>query len=53
MKIFDFQSPIVYTPEYDILFGGIERLYPFDTAKWGKAFTYLKGILEINRNINT
>jgi len=33
--------PIVYHDKYDISFGGIERLHPFDTHKYSKVHTYL------------
>jgi hypothetical protein len=32
------QLPIVYREEYNVHFGGIERLHPFDAAKWGHIF---------------
>ena len=33
----DDQVPIIYSPEYDIKFFGIEKLHPFDVTKWGRA----------------
>jgi histone deacetylase 11 len=29
---------IVYTPEYDIQFNGLEKLHPFDTCKYSRAY---------------
>ena len=37
------QWPIVYSNSYNIGFMGLQRLHPFDSGKWGKIFTYLKG----------
>ena len=37
------QWPIIYSKEYNIGFLGLERIHPFDSGKWGKIFTYLKG----------
>ncbi|NWI61101.1 HDA11 deacetylase, partial [Calyptomena viridis] len=34
--------PIVYSPEYNITFMGLEKLHPFDAGKWGKVINYLK-----------
>lgn len=34
--------PIVFSPAYDITLFGIERLHPFDSAKYGKVFKELK-----------
>ena len=39
------QWPIVYAPEYNIGFLGLERLHPFDAGKWGKVYNFLKGKL--------
>ncbi|XP_052287071.1 histone deacetylase 11-like isoform X2 [Dreissena polymorpha] len=36
------QWPIVYTPEYNIGFLGLERLHPFDSGKWGRVVNILK-----------
>lgn len=33
--------PLVYCPEYNITFGGIERLHPFDTGKWGRVVRFV------------
>jgi hypothetical protein len=32
------QLPIIYREEYNVHFGGIEKLHPFDAAKWGHIF---------------
>ncbi|XP_026885751.2 histone deacetylase 11 isoform X1 [Electrophorus electricus] len=34
--------PIVYSPEYNITFMGLEKLHPFDAGKWGKVIHFLK-----------
>jgi len=39
------QWPIVYGPEYNIGFMGLEKLHPFDAGKWGRVYEFLKGIL--------
>ena len=39
------QWPIVYGPEYNIGFLGLERLHPFDAGKWGKVYNFLKGAI--------
>lgn len=36
--------PIVYSPEYNITFMGLEKLHPFDAGKWGKVIRFLKGV---------
>ncbi|XP_016088119.1 histone deacetylase 11 isoform X2 [Sinocyclocheilus grahami] len=33
--------PIVYSPEYNITFMGLEKLHPFDAGKWGKVIRFL------------
>src|SRR5258707_2246645 len=33
---------IVYSPHYNITFFGIERMHPFDSRKYGRAWTVLK-----------
>src|SRR5215475_11915826 len=33
---------IVYSPHYNITFFGIERLHPFDSRKYGRAWALLK-----------
>lgn len=35
--------PIVYSPDYNITFMGLEKLHPFDAGKWGKVINFLKG----------
>lgn len=35
------QWPIIYSPEYDISFAGLERLHPFDSCKWSKVYRFL------------
>ncbi|XP_013803242.2 histone deacetylase 11 isoform X3 [Apteryx mantelli] len=34
--------PIVYSPDYNITFMGLEKLHPFDAGKWGKVIDFLK-----------
>ncbi|XP_069795900.1 histone deacetylase 11 isoform X1 [Narcine bancroftii] len=34
--------PIVYSPDYNITFLGLEKLHPFDSGKWGKIVNFLK-----------
>uniref|UniRef100_A0A2D4KE75 Histone deacetylase 11 n=1 Tax=Micrurus paraensis TaxID=1970185 RepID=A0A2D4KE75_9SAUR len=34
--------PIVYSPDYNISFLGLEKLHPFDAGKWGKIINFLK-----------
>ena len=43
IKVSDKQWPIVYADEYNISFGGLERVHPFDSGKWGKIYKHLKG----------
>lgn len=43
VKFSDSQWPIVYADEYNISFGGLERIHPFDSGKWGKIYKQLKG----------
>lgn len=38
----DEQLPIIYSTRYDIHFMGMEKLHPFDSAKWGKIFRMLE-----------
>lgn len=33
--------PIIFSKHYDITFRGIEKLHPFDSAKYGKIYKYL------------
>lgn len=35
--------PIVYHPDYNITFMGLEKLHPFDAGKWGKVIHFLRG----------
>lgn len=35
--------PIVYHPDYNISFMGLEKLHPFDAGKWGKVIHFLRG----------
>ena len=41
--ILETQWPIIYSAEYNISFLGVEKLHPFDAAKWGRVYQYLKG----------
>ncbi|XP_068598646.1 histone deacetylase 11 isoform X2 [Brachionichthys hirsutus] len=34
--------PIVFHPEYNITFMGLEKLHPFDAGKWGKVVGFLR-----------
>ncbi|XP_028415597.1 histone deacetylase 11-like [Dendronephthya gigantea] len=45
------QWPIVYSPDYNISFFGLQKLHPFDSGKWGRAVAFLveSGILK-NQN---
>ncbi|MEQ2308104.1 hypothetical protein AMECASPLE_024754 [Ameca splendens] len=36
--------PIVYHPDYNITFMGLEKLHPFDSGKWGKVIHLLKDL---------
>ena len=44
------QWPIVYSSQYNIGFMGLQRLHPFDSAKWGKIFDHLQGAWSITHN---
>ena len=44
VNLSDNQWPIVYADEYNISFGGLERIHPFDSGKWGKIYKQLKGM---------
>ncbi|KAJ8751585.1 hypothetical protein K2173_016832 [Erythroxylum novogranatense] len=33
--------PIIYSPGYDISFLGMEKMHPFDSAKWGRVCQFL------------
>eukprot|EP00075_Anas_platyrhynchos_P034147 XP_027323400.1 histone deacetylase 11 isoform X5 [Anas platyrhynchos] len=37
--------PIVYSPDYNITFMGLEKLHPFDAGKWGKVINFLKVVI--------
>ena len=37
------QWPIVYSEDYNIKFGGLEKMHPFDSGKWGRIIEFLKG----------
>ncbi len=39
------QWPIIYSPEYNIGFLGLEKLHPFDAGKWGNIYNFLKGVV--------
>lgn len=39
----DYSPKIVYSPNYDIHFYGVERLHPFDSRKYSHAWKVLKG----------
>ncbi|XP_033127627.1 histone deacetylase 11-like isoform X2 [Anneissia japonica] len=41
-NVSDNKWPIIYSPEYNIGFLGLEKLHPFDSGKWGKVFGFLK-----------
>ena len=43
VKLSNKQWPIVYADEYNISFGGLERIHPFDSGQWGKIYKQLKG----------
>ncbi|KAF4351391.1 hypothetical protein CsatB_006235 [Cannabis sativa] len=42
--------PLIYSSKYDISFLGIEKLHPFDSAKWGRICGFLikDGVLDKN-----
>lgn len=42
-KIMPNQWPIIYSPVYNIGFMGMEKIHPFDSAKWGKVYKNLVG----------
>uniref|UniRef100_A0A8C9L8A6 HDAC11 n=1 Tax=Pavo cristatus TaxID=9049 RepID=A0A8C9L8A6_PAVCR len=39
--------PIVYSPDYNITFMGLEKLHPFDAGKWGKVINFLKVMVSV------
>ncbi|KAJ1259653.1 hypothetical protein BS78_10G172400 [Paspalum vaginatum] len=45
------KAPVVYSPAYDISFLGLEKMHPFDSAKWGRICRYLarEGYLDKKR----
>ncbi|CAD6336477.1 unnamed protein product [Miscanthus lutarioriparius] len=47
------KAPVVYSPAYDISFLGLEKLHPFDSAKWGRICRYLtrEGYLDKKRMV--
>ncbi|KAL6603906.1 hypothetical protein ACP70R_044267 [Stipagrostis hirtigluma subsp. patula] len=48
------KAPVVYSSSYDIAFMGLEKLHPFDSAKWGRICKYLtrEGHLEKRRLVD-
>ncbi|MEL7530877.1 MAG: histone deacetylase [Bacteroidota bacterium] len=40
--------PLIYRSEYNIGLMGLEKLHPFDTAKYGKAYKTLKSLLGLD-----
>ncbi|XP_038054443.1 histone deacetylase 11-like isoform X2 [Patiria miniata] len=42
VQVKETQWPIIYSPDYNIGFLGLEKLHPFDSGKWGKVFNFLK-----------
>lgn len=46
--------PIVYDPDYNISFMGVEKLHPFDSSKWGRIIGFLVGKrVKANQNMCT
>ena len=41
------QWPIVYSSAYNIGFLGMEKIHPFDSAKWGKVYKNLIGEIDV------
>ena len=41
--------PIIFNSNYDISFMGLEKLHPFDSAKYGKIDSYLRNKYDINK----
>ncbi len=41
--------PLIFSPDYDISFFGIEKLHPFDSKKYGKVHNYLVNTVGIPR----
>lgn len=46
----DEQLPIIYSSHYDIHFMGMEKLHPFDSAKWRKIFRMLESAKVIEKD---
>ena len=44
--------PIIYSVEYNISFAGLERIHPFDSAKWGKIYKYLTGLFRMEEFVD-
>ncbi|GIY16752.1 hypothetical protein CDAR_558031 [Caerostris darwini] len=44
------QIPIIYSPNYNIRFLGLQKLHPFDSEKWDKVFNLLIGAGIITKN---
>ncbi|KAL6208011.1 hypothetical protein ACLB2K_018963 [Fragaria x ananassa] len=42
--------PLIYSSSYDIAFLGIEKLHPFDSAKWGRICRFLSMDDVLNKN---
>ena len=41
IKVAKGKWPILYSPSYDITFGGLERIHPFDSSKWRRVYQLL------------
>ena len=48
----DFQNkiPVIYSDDYNIHFFGFEKLHPFDTGKYRKAYNYLRKNLNLSKS---
>ena len=46
------QWPIIYSPDYNIGFMGLEKLHPFDAGKWGRVFEFLKGLYILHLSVH-
>ncbi|XP_014288120.1 histone deacetylase 11 isoform X1 [Halyomorpha halys] len=42
--------PIVYSKSYNVHFCGVEKLHPFDAAKWENIYKRLKELISLNDN---
>ena len=53
-KFAELQYPIIYHPRYNMTACGVERLHPFDSQKFGRAYDFLieKGILSKDTKIH-